>query len=69
MATTDEQMLTHLADKNSEAVVARNDAANRLKLFEGYQESKDDYTSGAKTSKRGDIVHSGCATCAAWTGA
>ena len=68
MATTDDQMRQHLADKNGEAIAARNDAVNRLKLLQGYLASKTDYTSGAKTSKRGDIIHSGCSLCTAWAG-
>ena len=65
---TDAEMLQHFRDKVEEAFVTVADAKSRMRQLREYLEYTNDFTSGAKSTKKTALSHSGCSVCASWNG-
>jgi hypothetical protein len=64
---TDQEMLDHLNGKNTDAIAARHDAANRLRLYGEYILFKDDTVATANTTRIAAIKDPNCTVCQTWT--
>lgn len=65
---TDAEMVEHFRTKVAEAQVALATAKEDFRQLREYLQYTTDFTSGAKSSKKSALSHSGCSVCASWSG-
>jgi hypothetical protein len=65
---TNQQMLDHLSERNSEAIVARADAAAKLAGLREFVALKPELSTAARDARIASLKHSGCSLCLGWSG-
>jgi len=65
---TDAEMVEHFRTKVEEAQTALATAKEDFRQLREYLQYTNDFTSGAKSTKKTALSHSGCSVCASWSG-
>lgn len=65
---TDAEMVEHFRTKVEESQTALATAKEDFRQLREYLQYTNDFTSGAKSTKKTALSHSGCSVCASWSG-